>query len=94
MDGSDDSRFPLSCEFKPWITKYELCSSGFRYVLFFLVNYTTLRSTGGVLFLETVYFYCPKYGGRYWFKGPIRTIDDKDSGHTIIADEVKEMHAF
>jgi hypothetical protein len=42
------------------------------------------------LFLATVYFYCPKYGGRYWFKGPIRTIDDNDSGNITIAEEKVE----
>ena len=63
---------------------YSLCAN-------FLKN---MMSTGGVLFLETIYFYFPKYGGRCWFKGPIRTIDDKDSGHTAIIDEVKEMHGF
>ncbi|KAF8690359.1 hypothetical protein AX14_002975 [Amanita brunnescens Koide BX004] len=41
----------------------------------------------GVLILATIYFYCPKYGARYWFKGPARTIDDKDSGNTTIIDE-------
>lgn len=30
---------------------------------------------GGILILATIYFYFPKYGGKYWFKGPIRTID-------------------
>ncbi|KAK2462642.1 hypothetical protein APHAL10511_005375 [Amanita phalloides] len=31
---------------------------------------------GGVLILATMYFYVPKYGGMYWFKGPIRTTSD------------------
>jgi len=34
---------------------------------------------GGVLILSIVYFYYPKYGGKYWFKGPIRTLDAVDS---------------
>ncbi|KAK2462555.1 hypothetical protein APHAL10511_005525 [Amanita phalloides] len=29
---------------------------------------------GGVLILATAYFYLPRYGGKYWFKGPVGTI--------------------
>lgn len=46
------------------------------------------------MFLATVYFYCPKYGGRYWFKGPNRTIDVQgDSGNTTITEEKAEEKA-
>ncbi|PFH48189.1 hypothetical protein AMATHDRAFT_150477 [Amanita thiersii Skay4041] len=30
---------------------------------------------GGTLLMVTAYFYMPKYGGRYWFKGPINTLN-------------------
>ncbi|KIJ34521.1 hypothetical protein M422DRAFT_263285 [Sphaerobolus stellatus SS14] len=37
------------------------------------MNYT-LVVLGGVIFFAIVYFYIPKYGGKYWFNGPISTI--------------------
>lgn len=37
-----------------------------------------IHSIGGILILATIYFYFPKYGGKCWFKGPIRTIDVMD----------------
>ncbi|KAF8694665.1 hypothetical protein AX14_001959 [Amanita brunnescens Koide BX004] len=48
---------------------------------------------GGVLILATLYFYFPKYGGKYWFKGPNRTIDTIDSGAltTTQSDEKSGM---
>ncbi|KAF8714403.1 hypothetical protein AX14_012718 [Amanita brunnescens Koide BX004] len=49
---------------------------------------------GGVLFLATIYFYCPKYGGRYWFKGPVRTIDGNDSNTTITNEAEQKMEAI
>ncbi len=30
---------------------------------------------GGVLVLSAVYFYCPRYGGMYWLKGPVSTVE-------------------
>lgn len=30
---------------------------------------------GGVLSFSLVYYYFPKYGGKYWFKGPVQNID-------------------
>ena len=46
------------------------------------------------MFLATIYIYCPKYGGRYWFKGPNRTIDvEGDSGNTTIMEEKVEEKA-
>ncbi|KAF8325369.1 APC amino acid permease [Amanita rubescens] len=42
---------------------------------------------GGILILAIVYFYCPKYGGKYWFKGPIRTYEAVDSQDDTISDE-------
>ena len=79
IHSSDNGRFLLPWEPGPNITRHELRSSVFRYVpsrvAFF---FFTSRSTRSVLILSTTYFYCPKYGGKYWFKGPIRTIDVKD----------------
>jgi hypothetical protein len=31
---------------------------------------------GGVLVLSVIYFYFPKYGGVYWFKGPVNTVGE------------------
>ena len=97
VHGTDDGRFLLPWESEPSITKHELRSSGFLYVLFplsSLFKNITIRSPGGVMFLATVYFYCPKYGGRYWFKGPNRTIDVQgDSGNTTITEEKVEGKA-
>lgn len=39
------------------------------------MNYTIVVE-GGILVLSLVYFYFPKYGGVYWFKGPVPTIAD------------------
>jgi len=30
---------------------------------------------GGSMTLSLVYYYFPKYGGKYWFKGPVSTVD-------------------
>ncbi|KAK0497069.1 APC amino acid permease [Armillaria luteobubalina] len=38
------------------------------------MNYT-VAVQGSVLVLSIVYFYCPKYGGMYWFKGPVSTVE-------------------
>ena len=49
-----------------------------------------IRSTGSVMFLATTYLYCPKYGGRFWFKGPNRIIDvEGDSGNTTITEKAE-----
>ena len=54
------------------------------------MNYTVVVS-GGWVGLCIIYFYFPKYGGVYWFEGPIATIDAQvpkpDSGSY---KEVKE----
>ena len=47
-----------------------------------------------MLFLATVYFYFPKYGARYWFEGPIRTIGDLNNFGKDIADEKEEKQAL
>lgn len=43
----------------------------------------TSVAIGGVLVLAVVYFYLPKYGGKYWFKGPVSTIDSSDPQQVI-----------
>ena len=37
------------------------------------MNYTVVV-LGGVLILALAYFYCPVYGGVYWFQGPIKNV--------------------
>ena len=39
------------------------------------MNYTVVV-TGGVIILSLTYYFFPKYGGRYWFRGPVHTIKD------------------
>ncbi|KAF5341483.1 hypothetical protein D9758_013939 [Tetrapyrgos nigripes] len=41
------------------------------------MNYTTVV-VGGTMILSSVYYFFPKYGGRYWFHGPVHTIDVDD----------------
>ena len=38
------------------------------------MNYTAVVS-GGWILLCLAYFFCPKYGGMYWFKGPRANIE-------------------
>lgn len=38
------------------------------------MNYT-VAVFGGVMLLALIYYYFPKYGGVYWFTGPISNID-------------------
>lgn len=49
----------------------------------FSMNYTVVV-LGGVLALSVIYFYFPKYGGVYWFKGPVANVgyvdDQSDEG--------------
>lgn len=32
----------------------------------------------GTLICSIGWYYFPKYGGVYWFKGPVRTVDEPD----------------
>ncbi|KAI0264624.1 amino acid/polyamine transporter I [Gloeopeniophorella convolvens] len=51
------------------------------------MNYSTVV-WGGVLVFSLVYFYLPKYGGIYWFTGPVSTLEDSDSFRSdVYADE-------
>jgi len=38
------------------------------------MNYTAVVF-GGVMILSLVYYYFPKYGGVYWFKGPVPNVE-------------------
>jgi len=38
------------------------------------MNYTAVVF-GGVMILSLVYYYFPKYGGIYWFKGPVSNVE-------------------
>jgi hypothetical protein len=42
-------------------------------------NYTVLV-LGGVLLLSVGWYYFPKWGGVYWFEGPVRTVDGSEVG--------------
>ncbi|KAL5524934.1 hypothetical protein ACEPAF_8803 [Sanghuangporus sanghuang] len=33
---------------------------------------------GGIMLFSVIYYYFPKYGGVYWFKGPVRTVGARD----------------
>jgi hypothetical protein len=41
------------------------------------MNYTVVV-VGGTIFLSLGYYFFPKYGGMYWFTGPVHTIEIKD----------------
>jgi len=41
------------------------------------MNYTVVV-LGGVMLLSLAWYYCPKYGGVHWFKGPIATVEGFD----------------
>jgi hypothetical protein len=47
------------------------------------MNYT-VAVTGGVVVLSLAYYFFPVWGGRYWFKGPVRTI--AGSGTTTMVE--------
>ncbi|KIM41913.1 hypothetical protein M413DRAFT_71101 [Hebeloma cylindrosporum] len=55
------------------------------------MNYATVVF-GGVMVLSLVYYYFPKYGGVYWFKGPVRTIEPARNGNGSFED--KKAAAF
>lgn len=39
------------------------------------MNYTVVVWAGTII-LSLVYYYFPRYGGRYWFKGPVATVKE------------------
>ncbi|CAL1697988.1 unnamed protein product [Somion occarium] len=50
------------------------------------MNYTVVVQ-GGVMALSLVYYWFPKYGGMYWFTGPVPTIEEDRKG---VEGEVSE----
>lgn len=54
------------------------------------MNYTCLM-LGGLIFCSLSYYYCPKYGGKHWFTGPVVTIEGATSD--IEGEKDNEMHA-
>lgn len=43
------------------------------------MNYT-VAVFGGVMVLSLIYYYFPKYGGVYWFTGPIKNVEKRREG--------------
>ncbi len=39
------------------------------------MNYSVVV-IGGVILLSVIYFYFPKYGGVYWFNGPVANVSE------------------
>jgi hypothetical protein len=39
------------------------------------MNYTVVV-VGGIFTTSTIYYFFPVYGGRHWFSGPVRNIDN------------------
>ncbi|KAI0258155.1 amino acid/polyamine transporter I [Gloeopeniophorella convolvens] len=72
---------------------------GFMSVVFFFpttkhtdvqdMNYTVVV-LGGVLILSLAWYYCPKYGGVHWFRGPIPTVDDFAARDWATRDDAPE----
>ena len=66
------------------------------------MNYTVVVLFG-VLLLSVIWYYLPRYGGVYWFEGPVQTLtpedmelSDKNSSSPSIRVEtpVSRIHAF
>lgn len=53
------------------------------------MNYTVVV-LGGTLILALVYYYFPKYGGVYWFRGPVQNISVSSSEYTLDKKVEKE----
>ena len=60
------------------------------------MNYTVVV-LGGWLLLCVAYYYFPKYGGVYWFTGPVANVHDevaeKESARSVSVDE-KDREAY
>ena len=56
-------------------------------LLAFLILINPCCHEGGALLLSIVYFYFPKYGGVYWFKGPIRTSTSVEGDNDVNAEK-------
>jgi len=56
------------------------------------MNYTVVV-LGGTLVFSIIYFYFPKYGGVYWFKGPVSTIQDEEDDSSQVSHTKEERNA-
>jgi amino acid transporter len=56
------------------------------------MNYSVVV-TGGTLILSLVWYYFPKYGGVYWFKGPVSTIDNGETSSSETSSEIEKSRA-
>lgn len=57
------------------------------------MNYTVVVE-GGILILAVIYYYFPKYGGVYWFKGPVPTfIEADDESSSVEKKDVGVLQA-
>lgn len=52
------------------------------------MNYTVVVCGGTILF-SLAYYYFPKYGGRYWFRGPVTTVTMEDGNGTSSSSDKK-----
>ncbi|KAF9038948.1 amino acid transporter [Hymenopellis radicata] len=50
------------------------------------MNYTIVV-VGGVVALSLCYYFFPRYGGRYWFTGPVETIRELETAEYVTDDE-------
>lgn len=52
------------------------------------MNYTA-AVCGAWILLCLGYYFCPAYGGRYWFKGPVANVDaaEKSEEESVVSDE-------
>jgi hypothetical protein len=57
------------------------------------MNYTVVV-VGGILSLSIAYYFLPVIGGRHWFTGPVRTVDDPASlkGSDTLSEKDSEHH--
>ncbi|THV04571.1 amino acid transporter [Dendrothele bispora CBS 962.96] len=56
------------------------------------MNYTVVV-VGGTILLSLGYYFFPKYGGMYWFTGPVHTIKDVKEEQEIDHDRVEVLNA-
>jgi len=57
------------------------------------MNYTVVV-VGGILGSSVMYYFFPKYGGRYWFTGPVRTIQKENSHSPMGMVDVARVNAL
>ena len=56
------------------------------------MNYTVVVE-GGILILALIYYYFPKYGVVYWFKGPVPTILEDESSFVEKKEDIGVLQA-